>query len=62
MTVMATKKDYDDFAVQLAAIGRPIVVGFEAGKLPSHAGGASAELLERIADQMPQYTISSGRF
>ncbi|PTQ65018.1 transposase [Sphingomonas sp. PP-CE-3G-477] len=30
MTVMATKKDYDDFAEQLAAIGRPIVVGFEA--------------------------------
>jgi len=28
MTVMATKKVYDDFAEQLAAIGRPIVVGF----------------------------------
>ena len=30
MTVMATKEDYDGFAEQLAAIGRPIVVGFEA--------------------------------
>lgn len=30
MTVMATKEDYDNFAEQLAAIGRPIVVGFEA--------------------------------
>jgi transposase len=30
MTVMATRKDYDGFAEQLAAIGRPIVVGFEA--------------------------------
>jgi transposase len=30
MTVMATKEDYDGFAEQLVAIGRPIVVGFEA--------------------------------
>lgn len=30
MTVMVTKHDYDGFAEQLAAIGRPIVVGFEA--------------------------------
>lgn len=30
MTVMATKENYDAFAEQLAAIGRPIVVGFEA--------------------------------
>jgi hypothetical protein len=30
MTVMATRQDYDGFAEQLAAIGRPIVVGFEA--------------------------------
>lgn len=30
LTVMATKADYDGLAEQLAAIGRPIVVGFEA--------------------------------
>lgn len=30
MTVMATRQDYDGFAEQLAAIGRPIIVGFEA--------------------------------
>ncbi len=30
MTVMATKIDYDRLADELAAIGRPIVVGFEA--------------------------------
>lgn len=30
MTVMATKADYDGLAEQLAGIGRPIVVGFEA--------------------------------
>jgi transposase len=30
MTVMATKADYDRLADDLAAIGRPIVVGFEA--------------------------------
>lgn len=30
MTVMATKADYDRFAAELAAIGRPVVVGFEA--------------------------------
>ena len=30
MTVMATRQDYDGFAEQLAGIGRPIVVGFEA--------------------------------
>ena len=30
LTVMATRKDYDDFADQLTAIGRPIVAGFEA--------------------------------
>ena len=30
MTVLATKTDYDRLAEQLAAIGRPIVVGFEA--------------------------------
>lgn len=30
MTVLATKTDYDAFAEQLAAIGRPIVIGFEA--------------------------------
>src|SRR5436305_5431676 len=30
MTVMATKEDYDGFVEQLAAIGRPIIVGFEA--------------------------------
>ncbi|MCI1141163.1 hypothetical protein MOP88_00485 [Sphingomonas sp. WKB10] len=27
MTVMATKEDYDGFVEQLAAIGRPIIVG-----------------------------------
>ena len=30
LTVMATKADYDGLAEQLTAIGRPIVVGFEA--------------------------------
>lgn len=30
LTVMATKADYDGLAEQLVAIGRPIVVGFEA--------------------------------
>src|SRR6476620_7132977 len=30
MTVMATKQDYDRLAADLAAIGRPILVGFEA--------------------------------
>lgn len=30
MTVLATKADYDGLAEQLAAIGRPVVVGFEA--------------------------------
>jgi len=30
MTVMATKLDYDRLAADLAAIGRPILVGFEA--------------------------------
>ncbi|MBX9663550.1 transposase, partial [Novosphingobium sp.] len=30
MTVMATKADYDRLADDLSAIGRPIVVGFEA--------------------------------
>jgi transposase len=30
MTVMATKADYDRLADDLAALGRPIVVGFEA--------------------------------
>ncbi len=30
MTVMATRQDYDGFAEKLAAIGRPIIVGFEA--------------------------------
>ena len=30
MTVMATRQDYDGFAEQLVAIGRPIIVGFEA--------------------------------
>ena len=30
MTVMATRQDYDGLVEQLAAIGRPIVVGFEA--------------------------------
>ena len=30
MSVLATKADYDGFAEQLAEIGRPIVVGFEA--------------------------------
>ncbi len=30
MTVLATKADYDGLAEQLGAIGRPIVVGFEA--------------------------------
>ena len=30
MTVMATRQHYDGFAEQLAATGRPIVVGFEA--------------------------------
>ena len=30
MTVLATKADYDGLAEQLAAIDRPIVVGFEA--------------------------------
>lgn len=30
MTVMASREDYDGFAEQLTAIGRPIVVGFEA--------------------------------
>ena len=30
MTVMATKNDYDRLVDELAAIGRPIVVGFEA--------------------------------
>lgn len=30
MTVMATRQEYDGFAEQLAAIGRPIIVGFEA--------------------------------
>lgn len=30
LTVMATKADYDGLAEQLAVIGRPIVVGFEA--------------------------------
>jgi transposase len=30
MTVLATKADYDRLAEQLAAIGRPIVIGFEA--------------------------------
>lgn len=30
MTVLATKQDYDRLAVDLAAIGRPILVGFEA--------------------------------
>ena len=30
MTVMVTEEDYDSFAEQLAAIGCPIVVGFEA--------------------------------
>ena len=30
MTVMATKPDYDRLAADLAAIGRPILVGFEA--------------------------------
>ena len=29
-STMATKQDYDGFADQLVAIGRPIVVGFEA--------------------------------
>ena len=30
LTVTATKADYDGLAEQIAAIGRPIVVGFEA--------------------------------
>lgn len=30
LTVLATKADYDGLAEQLAAIGRPVVVGFEA--------------------------------
>lgn len=30
MTVLATKADYDGLAEQLAAIGRPVVIGFEA--------------------------------
>lgn len=30
MTVLATKADYDGVAEQLAAIGRPVVVGFKA--------------------------------
>lgn len=30
MTVLATKADYDGLAEQLAAISRPVVVGFEA--------------------------------
>ncbi len=30
MTVMATRQDYEGFAEQLAGIGRPIIVGFEA--------------------------------
>mgnify|MGYP001005086540 FL=1 len=30
MTVMATKADYDRLADDLAAIGRPVIVGFEA--------------------------------
>ena len=32
-TVLATKADYDGLAEQLAAIGRPIVIGFEAPSL-----------------------------
>src|SRR3546814_8391656 len=30
MTVMATKADYDRLADELTAIGRPVIVGFEA--------------------------------
>ena len=30
MTVLATKPDYDRLAAELSAIGRPIIVGFEA--------------------------------
>ena len=30
MTVMATKADYDRLAADLADIGRPVIVGFEA--------------------------------
>lgn len=30
MTVLATKPDYDRLAAELSAIGRPILVGFEA--------------------------------
>jgi transposase len=30
MTVLATKPDYDRLAAALSAIGRPILVGFEA--------------------------------
>lgn len=33
MTVLATKADYDGFAEQLAAIGRPVLVGHSASAL-----------------------------
>ena len=30
LTILATKADYDGLAEQLSAIGRPVIVGFEA--------------------------------
>lgn len=54
LTVMATKQDYDGFAEQLAAIGRPIVVGFEA------TGNYHRTLAHRRVRVAP-YLVSSAR-